>query len=145
MTAWLRAQVEADKAAASALIGDGCTGIWEIDHYRAVRDSGSPARPFDGVVHDRATWRTVDAARARHADAQARHVAVHDPRDVIADCEAKLAALDLCERVIREDAGKHDDCGAADSWTGFAVARLTVQLLASGYRHRDGWQESWAT
>jgi ribonuclease HI len=112
MAAWLRAQVEADQAAASALIGDGCTGIWEIDHYRAVRDSGSPARLFDGVVHDRATWRTVDVARARHADAQARHIAIHGPRDENADCDAKLAALDLCERVIREDAGKHDDCGA---------------------------------
>jgi hypothetical protein len=134
MAAWLRAQVEADKAAALA-----------------VRDNSAP---WEGRWQPRGThgletyngW-PLAIAGPRFGDFRPgvlEHIAIHDPRDVIADCDAKLAVLDLCERVIRDDAEDHDDCGAADSWTGFAVARLTVQLLASGYRHRDGWQEEWA-
>ncbi len=133
MTAWLRAQVEADKAAAEAAPGahwrgdgEGCWAITENGREDLVLGSAWAGSYEAGV-------------------ATVAHAVLHDPRDVIADCDAKLAALDLCERVIRDDAEDHDDCGAAGSWTGLAVARLAVQLLASGYRHRDGWQGEWLT
>jgi hypothetical protein len=140
MTAWLRAQVEADKAAARAA-GDGRAG----DYRWRELDPDSLPGLVGTDTGDVVTFNNGTAAYAvSPSPGQAAHVAVHDPRDVIADCDAKLDALDLCERVIRDDAEELGGCGAAASWTGLAVARLTVQMLASGYRHRDGWQEEWA-
>lgn len=73
---------------------------------------------------------------------EVEHVIRHDPRNAAADCEAKLSVLDLCERVIGEDEHAHEDCGAAGSWTGLAVARLAVRRMAYGYRHRKGYREA---
>jgi hypothetical protein len=70
-------------------------------------------------------------------------IAANDPPGVIARCEAELAALDLCARVIREDAGRHEDCGDVDAWTGLAVARLSIGFIASGYRYREGYAGHW--
>jgi hypothetical protein len=60
------------------------------------------------------------------------------PLHVIADCEAKLALIDLCTRVISDDEG-HEYY--SDGWSGLAVARLTLSFLAAGYRHREGYRE----
>jgi hypothetical protein len=149
MTAWLRAQVEADKAAAEAAPGEHWSVFTEVDIAGAsVYDEQWVLLYPKRYDHDKPLSAEPGATGPQYIEHRrnelAAHIAIHDPRDVIADCDAKLAALDLCERVIRDDAEDHDDCGAASSWTGFAVARLTVQLLASGYRHRDGWQEEWA-
>lgn len=94
-------------------------------------------------------------------------LARHAPRDSIADCDAKLALLALIETLphlyLDDDpfyscsqalnprgdddqpgcidegrAGRPCDCGRDRR-----VRRMT-SILASGYRHRDGWKEEWA-
>jgi hypothetical protein len=128
MTAWLRAQVEADKAAAELAAREGSQ--WKQDdpqHYPgAISSLGGP------VVYD-------EGAPDEH---QAAHIVIHDPRDKIADCDAKLRLLDEYE------ARENDvvlmlgpECERQRQWSGL---RLAVRLLASGYRHRDGWQEGWS-
>jgi hypothetical protein len=130
MTAWLRAQVEADKAAAGLAAREG--SVWTEDD--PLRRTGAISSLGGPVVYD-------EGAPDEH---QAEH-RVGDPRDAIADCDAKLAILDehgpfdpasewlsaFCRR-----------CGDLDS-NRVAVPCRTVRLLASGYRHRAGWQEGW--
>jgi hypothetical protein len=74
---------------------------------------------------------------------QVEHVIRNDPRSRVADLEAKFAALDLYERVRADDKGAHEACGAAGSRTGLAVARDFLRLMASGYRHREGFKAGW--
>lgn len=76
----------------------------------------------------------------------ARHIldvrgARPDPRremhDAIADCEAKLAILDYH---VSNNFEKYPECThcAVEHWP-----CRTVRLLASGYRHRDGYRQGW--
>ena len=67
------------------------------------RDSGAP-------------FALVDNGR-REVD----HIIRHDPRNVVADCEAKLA-------ILEEHASDGD---------------RIVLLVAASYRHRPGYQEAW--
>jgi hypothetical protein len=60
------------------------------------------------------------------------HVMRHDPRAVIADCEAKLANLDLHSA----EPGQHPDFCWHDK---HELPCPTALLLAWGYRHRDGY------
>ena len=60
-----------------------------------------------------------------------------DKADVIADCDAKLAILGRYEKAAA-DAGE-DPAAGEDAWLLSSVTRM----LASGYRHREGWQEGW--
>ena len=65
----------------------------------------------------------------RPSDEQFAHIALNDPQDVIARCEAELAILDACVRGIRS--------GRA------LLAEEIRSLVASGYRHRPGYAEHW--
>jgi hypothetical protein len=122
MTAWLRAQVEADKAAAEA----ATPGEW------AALDDGVMS------IEDEDQW-PVGVTQSRRDREDRVHIAIHDPRDVVADCDAKLAILGRYER----QAAKYgENCMEEDrAW----ILASVVRLLASGYRHRDGWQEGWLT
>ena len=65
------------------------------------------------------------------------HIIRHDPRNVVADCEAKLAILG---RYARQAAKYGENCMEEDRiW----VLEPVVRLLASGYRHREGFKEEW--
>jgi hypothetical protein len=94
------------------------------------------------------------------------HIVRHDPRSVVADCEAKLAILD--EHYILWAAGsgvsnpeQYDEfsvvpVGGANKdhgcvrchyygmggVKGYGYCR-TVKILASGYRFRPGYREEW--
>ena len=125
---WLRAEIEADRRAANVKI------IREHWHVDAAEDWAAGT----GIVNERGTG--VAVANGGYA---AAHIVRHDPLDALADCESKLSVLDLCERVIGDDEHAHDDCGAASSWTGLAIARLTVRRMAYGYRHRPGYNGDW--
>lgn len=92
----------------------------------------------------------------------ASHVIRHDPRWVVADCDAKLAVLDEhhiltadnrsdtwaeWSIVPRRNASKDHGCVTCHyegmgGVRGAGVCR-TVRLLASGYRHRPGYREEW--
>lgn len=130
--AWLRRQVEIDRAAARDIIeSEAADAVW-IEPTSGVLQTGAP-------THDD-TWAGTFAIGDSRLT---RFIASHDPQDIIADCDSRLAALDLCERVIGEDAGKHGGCSAVDAWSALAVARLALGLLAARYRHRDGYREEW--
>ena len=81
------------------------------------------------------------------------HIIRHDPRNVVADCEAKLAILDehapadfaaygerLCRRCRwDEDEPERDD--DAHHWVVYPCR--TVRLLLGAYKHRTGFEEKW--
>lgn len=72
---------------------------------------------------------------------ESAHIIRHDPQDVIADCKAKLALID--EFTVRDcDTGLMlgPSTPRQHEWGGL---RLAVRLLASGYRHREGYAEHW--
>jgi Family of unknown function (DUF6221) len=144
MTAWLRAQVEADKAAALAVRDNSAPwgGQW-----RAHRPCWLETR--SGIV-----LAMANALGTEFEPGVVEHIAIHDPRDVIADCDAKLRLLSLHEPV--EGVGGGIECEACGPNNGSPPGMIvvlgedefwpcaTVLVLASGYRHRDGWQEEWS-
>ena len=141
---WLRKAIEDTKAAAemrAATFG----AVWNV---RRNDDDGFDYTVYgtdpDEAVAD--TWR-VDAATC---------IADSDPRSIIARCEAELAILDehasdgdgqwpQCVRC----ADTHPDrceCGVLDGqhWrTAQDYPCRTVRLVASGYRHWEGFDLSW--
>jgi hypothetical protein len=62
------------------------------------------------------------------------HITRHDPRSVVADCEAKLAILGEAADII--------DRYGEESIPG-RIALHLVGLLGSGYKSRPGYQEEW--
>ena len=79
----------------------------------------------------------------------ADHIALNDPQDVIARCEAELAILDGCDdqESWLEDAreGEPGDPALSLEWREGYVAglRQVRELVASGYKHRPGYAEHW--
>jgi hypothetical protein len=137
--AWLRRQIEADKATAlDACDRDGRQGIWLLRDHPSdsvmVREGngGSP------VVYD----------EGAPSDAEAAHIARHDPRDKIADCEAKLVILDLHRSAHLTFSGSasfgcvvcHVGANGEDYNDGFCE---TMIALASAYQYRDGYTTYW--
>jgi hypothetical protein len=109
-------------------------------------------RPEDAVREGSCPVVLVDSGRREF-----EHVIRHDPQNAAADCEAKLSILDeLAAAKARRDA-ERDDYGrwvsgdVQDRRPQFpgppseviAGLECAVRLLASGYRHRDGYAEHW--
>jgi hypothetical protein len=69
----------------------------------------------------------------RHRPAD--HIALHDPRDTIARCEAELALL------ARYD-GPDERGTTPDFWCGI---REAIEMIAAGYKHRPGFNPEWVT
>jgi Family of unknown function (DUF6221) len=117
MPQWLRTQIEADRASAETAGGRA---------WRYVPAGEGNRLEIDGE-------RGVSAI-GFHADdllqpVEAIHIALHDPADVIARCEAELSLLD--EHVVA-----CDECAGGSPCT-------TLRRLASGYRLRPGWHDAW--
>ncbi|MGW4406534.1 DUF6221 family protein [Nonomuraea sp. NPDC004702] len=71
---------------------------------------------------------------------RAEYIVRHGPRDTIARCEAELRLIALCESTT-EYALKRPQGNSA-----YLVAHqsdILVRLLASGYRHRPGFNPEW--
>jgi Family of unknown function (DUF6221) len=68
------------------------------------------------------------------------HISRHDPVNVVADCEAKLDLLRMCEPLSEAQADRQSNEVNAEHevWSG-----LILRKLASAYRHRDGYAEHW--
>lgn len=146
LIAWLRAQIEADKAAAEA-----CAGApWSA--------------PVPGMIHvdakaireNKLAWGHLGYVASVEREEYREHIARHGPRDVIADCDAKLAILDDYALTVRlrdeaaeriRMAGDHPDAKDLKTWDRAereaAIMGGWVRLLAHGYRHRDGFKEAW--
>jgi hypothetical protein len=123
--AWVRQQVEFDRNLAAHQI----PGPWRWWPMRGQRS-------FVGHEDDDAHGvpRVADCS-GEHPTAW--HIALHDPLDVTADCDAKLAILDLHE----EQSAKAGENAMEEDRT-WTLGRA-VRLLASGYQFRDGYAEHW--
>jgi hypothetical protein len=160
----LRRQIEGDLAAAK-LIGAGGYDPqrWDTDppgQVNPARIEGVGAAVVSaalGCGHP-ATWVRVESwdrcpgdpedmresgepvALVNNGRREADHICRHDPRNVVADCEAKLDILDEHP----ESAGDPGHCARCQNWM-FAVAApwpcTTIRRMAAGYRHRPGYQE----
>lgn len=144
---WLRQQVEARlKAAQRADTGDH----WkEEQHYDAL--FLVDLKPSAGELDTPEDVRTAslglelcqpfeDPRFLWACHNQATHIVANDPRDVIARCEAELAILNLYRLWAAEDLDGNPALGAAA-----CAISDAVRHLASGYRHRDGYTQHWAT
>lgn len=166
---WLRQQIEARlKAAREAGTGDR----WEADrHYDAlwVVDFKPSAGPVDLELLPDACIHIADAAPyedprfASMFAPLARHVALNDPQDTIARCEAELAILrehhilwatsddeDYADFSVVRIGGADLDHGCIrchyygmGGVKGYGACQ-TVRLLAGGYQHWPGYTDHWA-
>ncbi len=139
--AWLRTQVEARKAAAKLAAREG--GTWTQDDPE--RYPGSIESLGGKVVYDEGS----------PDERQAAHIALNDPQDTIARCEAELAILDLHQPVAEGGSGwlECQECGPNNDASGILAIPgqgetfwpcATVRLLAGGYRHRPGFPADFA-
>lgn len=128
------AKIPQDAAVTTAL---GCESEYICGWVQLVAYDKGIEEPDERYGRDsEAPFALVDNGR-REFD----HIIRHDPRNAVADCEAKLALIDLCARVILDDEG-HEYY--SDGWSGLAVARLTLAFLAAGYKHHAGYRgEDW--
>jgi hypothetical protein len=125
--AWLRHQIEGDKAAAEAAAPgpwahDGDDDVYTVHH-------GEHGDLVGGTV----AW----ARGGERESATGTHIALHDPLDVIADCEMKLAWLAEHDGVHRCDWGEHR--GGE-----FGPCQDALRL-ATAYRHRPGYAHHWGS
>ena len=130
LVTWLRRRIEERLFLALHTIKLGSNAEWnEQSSGVLVTGPGTDADCWDG------TWAMGDSSLTRLMEA-------NDPRDTIDRCVAELAILDGYE-ARNEDADLM--LGPAvlhqREWSGL---RLAVRLLATGYRHRPGYQEEWA-
>ena len=149
--AWLRAAILERKAMALAAGDDDAARAWTgSDH--GYEDGGEVHDGHDEqVVYDEGSPNT----------AQALHIALNDPQDTIARCEAELAILDEHYILYRGDTNELYEefsvcyppgipglnCGCVTChYIGhggvneYGICR-TVKFLASGYQHPPGYRE----
>jgi hypothetical protein len=190
--AWLRAQIEADLAAARIINAGGFSPQrWDTEPPGQVNpddipqsDAVTAALGCDPeyicgwvqiVAYDKLN-NEPDEAYGRDSEApfalvdngrrEFEHIIRHDPRNVVADCEAKLAILDEHYILRSSDTneayeefsvvpwGVKGGSGDQDSGCvtchyygmggvkGYGICR-TVRLLLAAYKHRSGYDERW--
>lgn len=160
--AWLRRQIEGDKAAAK-IISDGgfAPERWDTDPPGQVNPAAEPGSAgVSGAIGQESDYssgwvRIVPWTReigeppeadyqdpgcvvalAERGRRQFDHIARHDPQDVIADCDAKLRLVG--ELTLLRLAGI-----AYPGEAGSEGAGVMLGVLASAYRHREGYAEHW--
>jgi hypothetical protein len=137
---WLRQVIEGDLAEARGLLSEA----WG-DRAWGVEDCGDTAAGYCPCIVYQGEYKPFDEPQVPFiryiADAEspelAAWIAKHDLRSAIARCDAELAILDVCQRTgeaaeFPDHAGGYAD-GLEDA----------VKILASGYRHREGYAQHW--
>lgn len=147
LAAWLREVVlERKTAAEKAARADGRHGgraHWSARYGTIITDEGDPDWAVAGLTPFAADRGTGE------------HIALNDPADTIARCEAELGILDLYEATVAVleplQAISEGRAAREARSRGYEAARWrlealkpVVRLLGSGYRHRDGYLEEWA-
>lgn len=129
--AWLREQVQARLETAKAAAGDSGPS------WHCGTGYGAGMIEADGgeiVVYD----------EGRPSEDEAAHIALNDPRDVTARCEAELAILDACMPDNSTEAAlERGDISTEEYVTEEIAGARIVRLLARAYRHREGWEDHW--
>lgn len=161
---WLRQQVEARRA----LAAEACPntdGHWWRREWEVYADggrepvgalyAGEPVLDSDGEVSGGDYIVVYDEGAP--SQAQFGHIALNDPRDTIARCDAELAVLDEYTGALARRAAEAADyaewiAGTAPEDTprfpGPHPATIpglerAVRHLATAYRHHPGYQEQW--
>jgi hypothetical protein len=81
------------------------------------------------------------ALSGRQLRATVQHIAANDPADVIGDCDAKLALVDLAAETLRYAKGDSE----VDHYGALDLADRTLYLLAQQFAgHPDHKGEAWA-
>ena len=161
--AWLRAEIEADLSAARIINAGGFSPQrWDTEPPGQVNpeeipqsDAVTAALGYEpeyicGWVQlvaygklnnepDEAYGRDSEApfALVDNGRREFEHIIRHDPRNVVADCEAKVAVLD-------EHGGEHmcyENTRDGNTWDWYIGDCRVMRNLASGYKHRPGYRE----
>lgn len=142
LVAWLREQIQADRQLALAAGGDG-SGKWAASRNDGMflHHDGPHLKTGDGDDWIKqiniGVWLCDDPAddceymRGRWME-QARHAERWDPEAVLADLDAKLRIVEMCESTLWEHEGGPD-----------VVADVALRLLAAPYAGRLGWSGTW--
>lgn len=132
MLTWLRQQIEGDKAAALKTLDTkdriALQRRLPIPRWRFVEDG--QIRGTDNTLRVKFTW-----------PYEADHIVRHDPADVIADCDAKLAIIARCKLLMNEP----DEYPNGLVSPRATLARMTLADLLGAYRHRDGYKQTWTS
>jgi hypothetical protein len=166
--AWLREQIEGDLAAAR-IIGPGGYDPqrWDTDPPGQVNCASMGAsaaitaalgpdadsscgwvrlESWDRCPGDPEDVResAVPVALVEDGRREVDHIRRHDPRNVVADCEAKLAILDACLPDASMDAAvDNGDISVEDYVSSEAMGATILRFLAAAYRHREGYARYW--
>lgn len=148
---WLREQVAQRMETAKEACHDGDGNWWR--RLRALYVGREPipdgalyegTPEVDDPEHDIFLAEIVVYDEGRPSDQQFAHIALNDPQDVIARCEAELAIITRCESVHAAFAdpagGLWPDVTRRERSHAFA----TLADLASSYKHREGYAEHWS-
>jgi hypothetical protein len=153
---WLREQIGARLELAREAGREDDTS-WRFD-YQGRPVARIVGAPWESSYGD-GTWNCDDPEDgcdelSRAGTLTGEHIALNDPQDVIARCEAELAILDehgptnwtsygdtLCRRCRWEEGELERDLENDTNWVVFPCR--TVRLLASGYKHREGYAQHW--
>jgi hypothetical protein len=121
--AWLRAQIESDRALAERMA------------KRFVRppDRERPGEPIWPPPSIERKWQRFEDPEVR---AGLDFTLAHSPHDVLADCEAKLALVDEMVNLRIASIAYPDEAGPES-------AGVMLGILAGAYRHREGYAERW--
>lgn len=155
LVGWLVAQLDADEAVARAATGE----VWAVENHSSRYSDGSttvawgvatdaPAPNHRGGVYD---WTlaavSVEFDRDYGApeggcerEADAAHIALHDPARVLADVAAKRAIVAEFEARDKDvDLMLGPNTRRQREWSGL---HLAVRILATAYADRDGYDEA---
>ena len=153
---WLREQVT-QRMETARRANEGPWSAWKVTPAWAGFKEDALAPAELACVEDAYDYVMFVALRfgldAEENGANAAHMALNDPQDVIARCEAELAILDAhafdttgkfgSEGPPRCTTCLSDRDGYEEQWEADPWPCQTVRLLASGYRHREGYAEHW--
>jgi hypothetical protein len=165
VAAWTRKQVKADRAAAMIISAGGFSPQrWDTEPPGQVNPDDIPQNDavtaalgvnpeyicgwVQLVAYDKVNIEPDEAygrdsmapfALVDNGRREFDHIIRHDPRNVVADCEAKLAVLD-------EHGGEHmcfQNVHDGNTWDWYIGDCRIVLFAAACYRHRPGYQEAW--
>ncbi|SER95498.1 hypothetical protein SAMN05216188_11868 [Lentzea xinjiangensis] len=128
LVTWLREQITEDRQVAHAAHS-------RVEHG-TERWYGKDARIVDGVGHLIVTHSWVN---------EIAHIVRHDPRTVLAQCDAHEAILDLFEYVCDSSNDQRSDEQGVLMSNPVARRRMrdVVRRLGLAYRHRPGYRDEW--